>query len=653
MKEAFPHLLAPLKVGPLTLKNRIVSAPTSVPHLNEDGTINPEVIAYYAEKAKGGCAVVTVGESIVRIRDGKSHPRQIPLDNPEVVTGLTQLADAIHAHGAYASIELSHGGGLCPPDFIPGQQAIGPSDIIKDKEGTCGHPSAFYSKIHGLTEGEIADIVAAFGRAAALVKSCGFDMCMIHGGHGWLLHQFLSPLTNHRTDRFGGSLENRARFALMVINSVRQATGPNFPIEFRMSGSERTEGGFDLKTGLAFAKLIDGKVDLIHVSAGTQEVEYSEVLMHPSIFQRHGENVRYAATIKKYVTTPVVTVGALSEPDKMEAILASGQADVLALGRQLMADPNLPAKLARGQAEDVVPCLRCHECMGSMMSTRTIRCTVNPVIGRELWEGLRSPAKSSRKVLVAGGGPGGMAAAIYAARRGHRVTLCEASDRLGGALSFAEGVGFKRNILLYKAWLERTLAREAVEVRLNTAVTRDLVCREAPDALFLCVGSDPIVPPIPGVEGKNVILGKCLTSATPLGHRVVIIGGGLVGCETGVHLAMDGRQVTVVEMAPEVATDCGHFHRVALMEELERVTLRTSCRCVSISSAGVTIQTAEGREALIPADHVVLAVGMRPRTQIVDQLRGLVPNTVVIGDCNRPGKILTAVRNGYDAAMDL
>lgn len=653
MNEAFPHLLSPLKIGPLTLKNRIVSAPTSVPHLNENGTINPEVIAYYEEKAKGGCAVVTVGESIVRIRDGKSHPRQIPLDNPEVVTGLTQLADAIHAHGAYASIELSHGGGLCPPDFIPGQQAIGPSDLVKDKEGTCGHPSAFYSKIHGLTEDEIADIVAAFGRAAALVKACGFDMCMIHGGHGWLLHQFLSPMTNHRTDRFGGSLENRARFSLMVIDSVRKATGPNFPIEFRMSGSERTEGGFDLETGLGFARLIDGKVDLIHVSAGTQEVEYSEVLMHPSIFQQHGENIRYAAEIKKQVQTPVVAVGALSEPEKMEAILAAGQADVLALGRQLMADPYLPAKLARGRADEVVPCLRCHECMGSMMSTRTIRCTVNPVIGRERWESLRPPAKGSKKVLIAGGGPGGMAAAIYAARRGHQVTLCEASGSLGGALSFAIGVDFKRNVLLYEAWLERTLAQLQVELRRNTQVTPELVRQESPDALLICVGADPIVPPIPGVEGKNVILGKDLTPSTPLGPRVIIIGGGLVGCETGVHLARDGHQVTVVEMAPEVATDCGHFHRVALMEELKRVTLRTGCRCVSISSQGVTIQDGDGSHQLIPGDSVILAVGMRARSQTVDQLRGLIPHTVVIGDCNRPGKILSAVRNGYDAAMDL
>ena len=653
MKEAFPHLLSPLNIGPLTLKNRIVSAPTSVPHLNENGTINSEVIAFYEEKARGGCAVVTVGESIVRIRDGKSHPRQIPLDHPEVMTGLTQLADAIHAHGAYASIELSHGGGLCPPDFIPGHEAIGPSDIIKDKDGTCGHPSAFYSKIHGLTEAEIAEIVADFGRAAALVKHCGFDLCMIHGGHGWLLHQFLSPLTNQRTDRFGGSLENRARFALMVIDSVRKAAGPNFPIEFRMSGSERTEGGFDLETGIGFAKLIDGKVDLIHVSAGTQENEYSEVLMHPSIFQQHGENVRYAAEIKQHVKTPVVTVGALSEPDKMEEILATGQADVLALGRQLMADPYLPKKLANGHPDWVVPCLRCHECMGSMMSTRTIRCTVNPVIGRERWESLRPPAASAKKVLIAGGGPGGMAAAIYAARRGHRVILCEASSRLGGALSFADRVDFKRNILLYESWLERTLPLEGVEVRLNTEVTPELVRHEAPDALFIAVGSDPIIPPFPGVDGANVIVGKTLTPDTPLGHRVTVIGGGLVGCETGIHLAKDGHEVTVVEMAPDVAMDCGHFHRVALMEELKRVTLYTSTRCVSISAGGVTVQTPDGAEALISADTVVLAVGMRARSQKVDELRGLVAHTVVIGDCNRPGKILTAVRNGYDAAMDL
>ena len=652
MNQSYPHLLSPLKVGPLTLKNRMVSAPTSVPHLNEDGTINQDVIAYYEMKAKGGCAVVTVGESIVRIRDGKSHPSQIPLDNPNVITGLTQLADAIHAHGAYASIELSHGGGLCPPDFIPGCEAIGPSDIIKDKEGTCGHPSVFYSKIHGLSVEEIHEIQAAFGRAAALVKACGFDMCMIHGGHGWLLHQFLSPMTNHRTDDYGGSLENRARFALEVIQQVRRATGPNFPIEFRMSGSERTEGGFDIDTGAAFAKLIDGKVDLIHVSAGTQEVEYSEVLMHPSIFQKHGENVRYAAQIKALVNTPVVTVGALSEPDKMEAILASGQADVIAMGRQLMADPFLPRKLAQGQSDQVVPCLRCHECMGSMMSTRTIRCTVNPTIGREREEFYRSPARIRKKVLVAGGGPGGMAAAIYAAERGHQVILCEKSDRLGGALSFADGVDFKSNILLYRDYLERSLDRLSVDVRRNTEVTPDLVREIGPAALFIAIGADAVIPPIPGADRPNVLIGKEMTPETEVGHRVVVIGGGLVGCETGVHLANDGHQVTVVEMAGDVAKDCGHFHRVALLEELKKVQVLTSARCVSISEEGVTVRCPEG-EQLLPADTVILAVGMRSKSAQVDALRGLVADTVVVGDANRAGKILTAVRNGFDAAMDL
>lgn len=653
MTKTFPHLLAPLKVGALTFKNRMVSAPTSVPHLNDDGTINQDVIAYYELKAKGGCAVVTVGESIVRVRDGRSHPRQIALDHPGAATGLTQLADAIHAHGAYASIELSHGGGLCPPAFIPGQSAIGPSDMVKDQEGTCGQPGGFYSQIHGLSEDEIEEIVADFGRAAALVKRCGFDMCMIHGGHGWLLHQFLSTMTNFRTDRFGGSLENRSRFSLMVIDSVRRAVGPNFPIEFRMSGSERTPGGFDIETGIEFAKLIDGKVDLIHVSAGTQEAAYSEVLMHPSIFQSHGENVRYAAEIKKHVSTPVTAVGALSEPEKMEEILASGQADVLAMGRQLMADPFFPQKLACGQAERITPCLRCHECMGSMMSTQTIRCTVNPVIGRERAECSRQPSPGGKRVLVAGGGPGGMAAAIYAAQRGHAVTLCEKSGRLGGALSFADGVDFKSNVRSYEAWLERELKRLNVEVRLNTEVTPAMVEEIAPDALFLALGAEPIIPPVPGIDGDNVVIGKYLTPDTPLGRRIVVIGGGLVGCETVVHLAREGHEVTIVEMADDVAGDCGHFHRVALMEELKRTQVLTGTRCIAVRTGEVEVERRDGSRELLPADTVILAAGMRSLTAQVDALRGLVPHTVVLGDANRAGKILTAVRNGYDAAMDL
>ncbi len=496
-------ILEPIQVGPLTFRNRIVSAPTSIALLGEQGRVNADVIAYYEQKAMGGCAVVTVGESIVRIADGRSHPRQIPLDDPDEIPGLVRLADAIHAHGAHASIQLSHGGGLCPPVFVGGR-AIGPSDIIKDTEGTCGHPSPFNSHVRGISEDEIEEIADCFGRAAAFVKHCGFDMCMVHGGHGWLIHQFLSPLTNFRTDKYGGSIKNRIRFALLVIQKIREYAGFSFPIEFRMSGSERCEGGYGIDTGVEFAKMLDGKVDLIHVSAGTQESLYSEALMHPTVFQQHGENVNLAAEIKRNVKTPIVTVGALSEPDKLEEILRSGQADILALGRGLIADPYLPKKIAQGRSNDVTVCLRCHECMDAMISRDSLYCTVNPSIGREVRFMNIPLARTRKKVLIAGGGPAGMYAAIIAAERGHDVTLCEGSDRLGGALHFADHIDFKVNILKFEQQLERRVSSLPIKVLLNTKADERLVRRMAPDAFFVATGAVPTTPPIPGIDRPEV-----------------------------------------------------------------------------------------------------------------------------------------------------
>ena len=650
--KPYNHLLQPIQVGSLTFRNRIVSSPTSVALLSDRGRINPDVIAYYEQKAAGGCAVVTVGESIVRIADGRSHPRQIPLDDPDEISGLSRLADAIHTHGAYASIQLSHGGGLCPPAFVGGQ-AIGPSKIIKDQEGTNGHPSPFYSRVRALSGEEIEELAESYGRAAALVRRCGFDMCMIHGGHGWLIHQFISQLTNHRTDEYGGPLENRMRFALLVIEKIREYTGRDFPIEFRMSGSERCPGGYGIDTGIEIAKLLDGKVDLIHVSAGTQEYVYSEALMHPTVFQKHGENVCLAAEIKKHVQTPVVAVGALSDPDKMEEILADGQADILALGRQLLADPYLPKKLAEGRSDEVVCCLRCHECFHAMMTRDDLLCTVNPSIGRELrFQELRPPAVR-KKLLIAGGGPAGMAAAITAARRGHAVTLCEKSPQLGGALGIMQGVYIKRQILRFLALLENEMYKLPVKVRLETEVNETVIKEEKPDVLFAAVGSEPALPPIPGTGEPYVVQGARLNASGVSGQKVVVIGGGLVGCELAVELLQNGNTVTLLEMTDVLAAEAPHFHRVAMLECMKALEgVHTGMRVREIRDNAVYAENRDGETATFPADLAVLACGLRPN-KALEAYRTLVPRYIPIGDCLHPAKIGDAVRQAVDMVVDM
>ncbi len=641
----YSHLFQPLQLAGLTLKNRILSAPTSLAELGPEEHYSKSNYDYYRLKAAGGCALVTVGDVIVDIDTGRSHPQQVGMNDPSALPYLVQMADAIHAGGAAASIELDHGGALCSPEFLGGKNAIGPSGYVDDWGDT----------VEEMTEEQIYAVAEAFGEAAALAKDCGFDMVMIHAGHGWLLHQFISELTNHRTDQWGGSLENRMRFPLLVVDKVRQAVGRSFPIDIRISGSERLEGGYGIETGIEIAKALDGKVDLIHVSAGTQQDEYSAVLMHPGAFQKHGENSGLASEIKKHVKTPVCTVGAFSEPDKMEAFLEAGGADCIALGRALIADPFLPKKLLRGQAADITPCLRCGECQSGMMKNRVLRCAVNPVIGREDLFFTPIPTNHRRKVLIAGGGPAGLQAAVTACERGHQVVLCEASERLGG-LKYADNADFKANLARYRDFMAAKVRRLPVDVRLNTKVTEELVREVNPDALIIAVGAQPWMLPVPCDEHAHVVLGADLRPDTQVGPNVVVVGGGLIGSEEAVALAREGHKVTILEMQDELAPDCGRMHRINLLHQIgaeANITVATGHRCTSITADAVTALAPDGAEVSFPADTVVMAAGMRPCTDEVERLRALVPECYVVGDASRARQIGQATRDGYNAVVDL
>jgi 2,4-dienoyl-CoA reductase-like NADH-dependent reductase (Old Yellow Enzyme family)/NADPH-dependent 2,4-dienoyl-CoA reductase/sulfur reductase-like enzyme len=643
----YPHLFQPITLRGLTLKNRIFSAPTSLAELGPDEHYSRANIEYYKLRAVGGAALVTVGDVIVDLDTGRSHPQQTSLNDPSAIPYFVELVDAIRSGGAAASVELDHGGALCPPEFIGGKNAIGPSGYVDEWGDT----------VEKMTEEQIYSIADAFAQAAANAKDCGFDMVMIHAGHGWLIHQFLSPITNHRTDKWGGSLENRLRFPLLVVDKVREAVGPNFPIEIRISGSERMEGGYDLDTGIEIAKALDGRVDLIHVSAGTQQDLYSAILMHPGAFQRDMENAYLAAEIKKHVKTPVVAVGAFNLPDQMERFIAAGHADCIALGRALLADPFLPRKALAGRDEEITPCLRCGECHSGMIKTRNIRCTVNPIIGREHDFFHPVPVRRHKKVLVAGGGPGGIQAALTAQERGHKVVLCEAGPSLGGALKFADsGADFKIPMLRYRESQIKKLLSSGVELRLNTQVDEALVEEIKPDVLIAAVGAVPFIIPVPGSDGPNVIAGADLTKDTPVGERIVIIGGGLVGCEEAVHYARLGHQITIIEMLPELAMECGKMHRINLLHQidsLKNISYYTGMKCRFISLEGVAATDSDGNERFLPADTVIMATGMRPRSDQVEALRPLVDEFYVIGDAARPRNVMHAVREGYDAAVNL
>ena len=648
MKRHFPHLCSPITIGRVTFRNRMFSAPMGGTDITNDGCIGPKSTAFYELRGKGGAGAVTVSECMVHPETDGSHAYHLDTSILNSLAAATYTADAIHRHGAVPSLELSHSGmyaGTYMTDKSKqhNMHQWGPSDTVRPD----GVP------VKSLTTDMLSDIVASYGRVAGLAKRAGFGMIMIHGGHGWLLNQFLSPYFNKRTDEYGGSLENRCRLAIEVLKSVREAVGPGFPIEFRMSGSELFEGGYDLAEGVRIAQMIEPYVDIIHVSAGTYQRGFGDT--HPSMFKEHGCNVYLAAEIKKHVSVPVATLGGLNDPQQMEEIIASGKADIVYMARALLADPFLPRKIMENRENEIVHCLRCFTCMAERAVTATRRCTVNPLIGREIEGNEVSPAPVSKKVLVAGGGPGGLYAAYTAARRGHQVILCEKEAQLGGILKSEQAIPFKQEMYQLSQTYALFARNSGVEIRTSTEVTPEYVEKENPDALIIAVGSEPLVPPIKGLDGDNVVIvNDYYLEKEKVTDQVVVLGGGLAGCECAIHLGMEGKHVHLVEMRQELAPDANIRHRPLLLKEVDKyVTVHTGCKGLAVTDEGVLCETDTGEEILIPGTSVICALGQHSRTSLVNSLRDSAPYIAVIGDASKVSTITNAVYEGYHAALDI
>ena len=672
----YPHLFEPIRLGKTLFRNRIFASPQDYANLTEENFLTSEAMAFYEIKARGGFASVCVGDCIVDSLYGHNHGFKLRGDTVKSRINMSRTAAAISRHGAVANIELNHAGKY--------------AYIMAEREGFTWGPIDEMEnglEVRQMPEEVIEYIINQYAKVAAFVKQNGFGMINLHGGHGWLMTQFMDP-RNTRKDKWGGSLENRMRLPLAIVDAVRGAVGPAFPIEFRISGSELVKGGYELDECVEMCKMLDGKVDLFNVSVGHHEDDAACCVTHPTMFMPDGCNLKYAAEIKKHVKTPVETVGAFTDVDMMEELIASGTVDVIQLGRQSLADPELPNKARTGHADDITHCMRCVTCFHSSTVNGFYRCAVNPVIGKEL-ERMNTPAARVKKtVLVAGGGIGGMQAALTAADQGHKVVLLEKTDSLGGVLKCEKDIPFKVHLDEYISLQRRRVERAGIEVHLNTAATPETVAEYSPDVIIAALGARPVVPTfIPGIDKANVMgAEEVYYHPEKVGKSAVIIGGGLVGAELGLYMAQShGRDITVIEMADHIAgvpTPCkgGTLPEMPAMTTGERIGSLTifkgdnvvhsnaireamkatpNIRCYASTSAayvtdeGLVVRDAVNGEYLIPADTVIYAVGQKPLTDEAYALADCAPEFYPLGDCIAPRNILAATQEAEQVVLDI
>jgi len=643
------RLFEPTRIGKMEIKNRIVMPPMGTNMGTPDGHVTEEIVCYYRERAKGGVGLIVVETTCVDAPGGKTTAYQLAIDDDKFIPGLSRLAETIHRHGARTVLQLQHGG-RGTKSSITGIQPVAPSPIPMPYGTQVGYEGEMPRE---LTIAEIEELVRKFARAAERAKRAGFDGVEIHSTGYYLVAQFLSSTANVRRDEYGGSLANRARFLTEIVQAVRSAVGHDYPLLCKISAMELGPGaGITLEEAQQVARIAE--------EAGTDALEIAAMLwgiiprLPPSTAEAPGGLLPFMDGLKKAVRIPIIAAARIT-PELGEKALQDGQADLIAMGKALIADPELPLKAADGRLDEIRPCIGCLRCIDNQtVKGIGIMCSVNGAVGREQAYEVKPPERA-KKVIVIGGGPAGMEAARVAALRGHHVTLYDKQDRLGGQLLEAVIPPHKDNMKPFLDYLSRQMAKRSVDVRLGVEVDQRLIADAKPEVAVLAAGVVTGVPQINGIDGVGVLTAKEVLNGAKVGDTVVVIGGGLVGCETAEYLAMQHKNVTIVEMLDEVAGVMPLALRKMLLARMAnmKVSVLTGVQCREFAGGSLVITAKSGEEVKLAFDTVVVAAGGKPNQTLMQGLRRAVHTVYCAGDCVEPRGIAEAMADGYRIGLDI